>query len=129
MPKKIRKDLEIEIEIPEGVETTIEKNIVVMKKDSKELKRKVASEIKVSKEDKKIKLSVKKARKNEKKKFGTAAGHIKNMTIGLTEGWEYEMEICNVHFPMNVSFDKDKKEIMIKNLLGEKSPEVETELA
>jgi ribosomal protein L6P/L9E len=44
--------------------------------------------------------------------------------ISLFDGFEYELEICNVHFPMTVSFDKAKSEFMIKNLLGEKAPRV-----
>jgi large subunit ribosomal protein L6 len=124
MAKKIRKDLIEEIEIPEDIEAKIENNMIIMRKDSKELKRKIDLEIKAVKQDNKIILSVKKAKKNDKKKFGTAKSHLKNMVIGLTKGWEYELEICNVHFPMNVSFDKDKNEIIIKNLLGEKAPRI-----
>jgi len=124
MAKKIRKDLLEEIEIPEGIDATIENNIIVMKKDDKELKRKIDLEIELKKQDNKIIASVKKARKNEKKKFGTSVSHIRNMIIGLDNGWEYELEICNVHFPMNVTYDKEKKEVSIKNLLGEKSPRV-----
>jgi len=124
MPKKMRKDLISEIEIPEGTEVSIEGNTIVIKKDSNELKKKIDQSIKIEKEENKLILSVKKARKTEKKQYGTAVSHIKNMIQGLNEGFEYELEICNVHFPMNVAFDKDKKEFQIKNLLGEKSPRI-----
>ena len=123
MKKTMRKDFEAEIEIPEGIEASIEAgNILAMKKVSNQLKRSIDEEMAISKEGSKIRLSVKKARKNEKRRFGTMKSHIRNMIDGLSNGFEYELEICNVHFPMTVVFDKAKKEFIIKNILGEKSP-------
>jgi len=124
MAKKTRKDFTFEIEMPASIETSVENNIVSMKKDSKELKRVVSGEVKMKKEGNKIILEVKKASKNEKKKFGTAKSHIKNMIQGLEKDWEYELEICNVHFPITAVLDKAKSEIHIKNMLGEKSPRI-----
>ncbi|MBS3083615.1 50S ribosomal protein L6 [Candidatus Pacearchaeota archaeon] len=46
--------------------------------------------------------------------------HIKNMFHGIKERFVYEMEICNVHFPMTVKAEKDK--VVITNFLGEKVP-------
>ena len=46
--------------------------------------------------------------------------HIKNLFQGLNERFVYEMEICNVHFPMTVKVDKDN--FIITNFLGEKVP-------
>jgi large subunit ribosomal protein L6 len=122
--KLIRRDFIEEIEIPTGMEANVENNVVTIKKDGKEMKRIVDKEISVKKDGNKVILSVKKARKNEKRKFGTAVGHIKNMTSGFTEAYVYELEICNVHFPMTVTFDKAKSQFIIKNLLGEKHPRI-----
>lgn len=122
MAKKSAKDFVFEIKIPEGIEADIEKNTITMRKDGKELRRDINEALKISKEDGKLILFAKKARKDEKKVFGTARGHIRNMIDGLTSGFEYELEVCNIHFPITVSFDKAKSEFMIKNLLGEKSP-------
>lgn len=122
MAKKVRRDISNEMEVPEGIQVTIEDHVITMKKDDKEIKRNINPEISVVQEDNKIIVSAKKARRNEKRKYGTITGHIKNMITGLTEGFEYELEICNVHFPMTVEFDKGKNEVIIKNLLGEKSP-------
>jgi len=124
MAKKTKKDLTAEIEIPAGIEATLEGRVITMKKDSNEIKRAVLGDVKVSKEGNKIILSVKKAKKDEKRAFGTIKSHVKNMIEGLTTGFEYELEICNVHFPMTVAFDKTKSEFIIKNLLGEKSPRI-----
>lgn len=50
---------------------------------------------------------------------GTFESHIRNMIHGVTEGWEYEMEVLYSHFPMQVSVEGD--EVVISNFLGEKS--------
>ena len=52
--------------------------------------------------------------------LGTFQSHVENMFHGVTEGWEYEMEVFYSHFPMDVSVDGD--EIVIENFLGEKAP-------
>jgi large subunit ribosomal protein L6 len=119
---KERKSFNEEIEIPSQVNASIGNNVIIIKKDSKELKRKIESEISASIEGNKIKLEVKNARRIEKRKFGSLVGHIKNMIKGLVEGFEYDLEICNVHFPMTLTFDKAKSEFIVKNMLGEKSP-------
>ncbi|MFB6092197.1 MAG: 50S ribosomal protein L6 [Haloquadratum sp.] len=50
---------------------------------------------------------------------GTFESHVSNMIHGVTEGWEYKMEVFYAHFPMQVTVDGD--EIVIENFLGEKS--------
>ncbi|MEF8801607.1 MAG: 50S ribosomal protein L6 [Halolamina sp.] len=51
---------------------------------------------------------------------GTFESHIKNMFHGVTEGWEYEMEVFYAHFPMQVQAQGE--EVVIENFLGEKAP-------
>ena len=52
--------------------------------------------------------------------LGTFESHVRNMFHGVTDGWEYEMEVFYSHFPMDVSVQGD--EIVIENFLGEKAP-------
>ncbi len=52
--------------------------------------------------------------------MGTFASHVRNMIHGVTEGWEYQMEVFYNHFPMQVKVEGD--EVVISNFLGEKSP-------
>jgi large subunit ribosomal protein L6 len=42
------------------------------------------------------------------------------MFRGVTEGWEYGMEVYYSHFPMQVAVEGD--EVVIENFLGEKAP-------
>jgi large subunit ribosomal protein L6 len=52
--------------------------------------------------------------------LGTFESHVRNMFHGVTEGWEYEMEVFYSHFPMKVRVEDD--EVVIENFLGEKAP-------
>jgi len=52
--------------------------------------------------------------------LGTFESHVRNMFHGVTEGWEYEMEVFYSHFPMQVRVDGD--EVVIENFLGERAP-------
>jgi len=122
--KKTRKDANEEIMVPEEINLELEKETVIMRKDNKELRKTADKEVKIKKEGNKIILFAANARRNEKRRLGTFAGHLKNMVEGLMNGFEYDLEICNVHFPMTVTFDKTKSEFIIKNLLGEKHPRI-----
>jgi large subunit ribosomal protein L6 len=48
---------------------------------------------------------------------GTFESHIQNIIHGVTDGWEYEMEVLYSHFPMQVSVEGE--EVVISNFLGE----------
>jgi len=51
---------------------------------------------------------------------GTFESHVQNIFHGVTEGWEYHMEVFYSHFPMQVDVEGD--EVVISNFLGEKAP-------
>ncbi len=52
--------------------------------------------------------------------LGTFESHVRNMFHGVTEGWEYEMEVFYSHFPMKVRAEDGA--VVIENFLGEKAP-------
>jgi len=114
------KKLYEEFEIPEGIIANLEDDVLIMKKDDKELIRKLPALITIKVEGNKIILSAARNRRIERKLFGTFKSHIKNMIKGFTEGFKYKLQIANVHFPMNVSHDKENNELIVKNFLGEK---------
>jgi large subunit ribosomal protein L6 len=51
---------------------------------------------------------------------GTFESHVRNMVFGVTDGWEYQMEVFYSHFPMQVAVENG--DVVISNFLGEKSP-------
>jgi len=51
---------------------------------------------------------------------GTFESHVHNMIHGVTEGWEYTMEVFYSHFPMQVNVQDGA--VVIENFLGERAP-------
>jgi len=49
----------------------------------------------------------------------TVATHIKNMILGVTEGFQYNMRLVYAHFPIITKIDKDKS-LELTNFLGTK---------
>ena len=120
---EMNKDLAREVEIPEGVSVVVSGNDVVVKGGDKELKRSFdVGKVGVKVDGSKVVLSVKGATRRESKMIGTIWAHLKNMVKGIGEDFVYELEVCNVHFPMNVKVDGDK--ITIKSFLGETTERV-----
>ena len=109
-----------EIDIPEGISASVEEDVLIMKKNDKELKRKLIALIDVKVKGDKIIVSSDRVRKIERRLFGTFKAHVRNMIKGLEDGFMFKLQVANVHFPMNVSFDKENNEFVVKNFLGEK---------
>ena len=115
----MKKELFTEIEIPEGVEATLEENTLTVKGPQGENKRtfkigRLEFEIK----DKKIILGNKVSTKTEKKMMNTLAAHIRNMIKGVQEKFEYKLKVAYSHFPFTVK--QEGNTITVKNFLGEK---------
>lgn len=116
----MKQEITKEIAVPEDISVGLDGNIINVKGPKGELKREFFnSNIKLKKEDGKIVLYAGNATKRERKMIGTIAAHIKNMITGVKEGFEYKLQICSVHFPMNIQVDAANKQIIIKNFLGE----------
>lgn len=114
----MNKDLMREVEIPEGVEVVVSGNKITVKGNGKELVREVDNgKVSMAVADKKFVLKAKGATRRESKMIGTIWAHLKNMIKGITEDFVYTLEVCNVHFPMNVKAEGEK--VVIKSFLGE----------
>jgi large subunit ribosomal protein L6 len=50
--------------------------------------------------------------------IGTIVAHLNNLMKGTKENFVYQLEICNVHFPMTLKVEGDL--VKIKSFLGEK---------
>jgi large subunit ribosomal protein L6 len=114
MEKEI--DYKREIEVPADVESSVENNEVRVKKAGKELRRRFPHII-VEKKDSKIMIRTRDSLRKDKKKINSVVAHINNMIAGLSKDYQYKLQICSVHFPMNVSVKDDF--VIIKNFLGE----------
>lgn len=105
-----------EIEIPQGLEIEVKDNEIFARKENNEIRRRFRRVL-VGKEGDKIIIKIKGETKREKKQINTTVAHIKNMIKGAGEKFVYKLQICSVHFPMNVSIREDN--VVIKNFLGE----------
>ncbi|MBW3001793.1 50S ribosomal protein L6 [Candidatus Woesearchaeota archaeon] len=116
----MKQDFDEVIEIPDGIQVTADKEVVVMGPKG-ELKRSfIYPGIYIKVEGKEIKITSKNATKREKKLIFTYKAHLANMLQGVQEPWVYKLKVCASHFPMNVSVSG--KEFIVKNFLGEKVP-------
>jgi large subunit ribosomal protein L6 len=78
------------------------------------------NEVKLQQTHDKIVVSMKNPRRKEKAYVGTIAAHVRNMIVGVTQGYEYRLKIIYAHFPINVSVEVNR--LVIKNFAGEKTP-------
>lgn len=116
----MRKPINKIIDVPEGMKVEITNKEIIAEKDGKKANKRLPYSKKISVEVKENKISIKsdKPTKREKELCGTIEGHINNCMKGLNEPYIYKLEICNVHFPMNVKIENNK--VVVKNFLGEK---------
>jgi len=120
MEKKQKNKLFEEIEIPGGINAVIEDQMIILKKNNNEIKRKLNPVIDVKIEGNKVIIEARKSTKREKKMFGTIIAHVNNMIKGLNENFQYKLQVAAVHFPVTLSHDKTTNELVVKNFLGEK---------
>lgn len=113
-----------EVEIPEGVNVTVQGRRVTvegplgkLEKDFSHLKK-----IFITKDDGKVRVETYHATKREYAAVRTVASHIQNMITGVTKGYRYKMKIVYAHFPMSLKVQGDK--IIIENYLGERGVRV-----
>jgi large subunit ribosomal protein L6 len=85
-----------ELSVPENVTITVEGNVVTVKGPKGELSTKINENLNV--EVKEGKLTVTRKNDNFKNYHGTANANIKNMIIGVTEGYKKELEIIGVGY-------------------------------
>jgi len=117
----MRKKYEVKVEIPEGIKCVVSQNVLNCSKGNATITRKNSGKgtnMAVSGEE--IVLSCTRANKKDIANIHSQAAHIRNLFLGLNEGFIYELEICNVHFPMTVKLEGNK--LVINNFLGEKVP-------
>jgi large subunit ribosomal protein L6 len=121
MDKAKKKTLDIEMEIPQGIEVKVENTIISVKGPKGEVKKNIAiPNVKVESKDNKVLIKAKKNTKREKKLIGTLKANLKNMFKGSSELHKYSLKVCSGHFPMKVEVKGDT--LTLTNFIGEKHP-------
>jgi len=118
---KEKKSIDVELEIPQGIEAKIDKRTIIIKGPKGELKKTfIVPNIELECKENKMLIKASRNTKREKKLVGTLKASIKNMFKGATESHKYVLKICSGHFPMKVDVKGDT--LAINNFLGEKFP-------
>lgn len=118
---KMRNKINEKIQLGEGVSCEYTDNILKFKKGSVELERTINIPIiNIRVKDNELILEATKGNKIQYKRIKSQIAHIKNLIRGLNNEFVYELEACNVHFPMTLKVVGDK--VLINNFLGEKQP-------
>ena len=112
-----------DIELPDGVSASIDGDKVTLSKDGDSLSRTFAhNRVSVKQSDGALQVFCSLPRRSDKAIAGTWAAHLRNMTKGLEEGFEYRLKAVFSHFPMSLKVEGNK--FTITNMLGEKVPRV-----
>lgn len=119
---KMKKDLTEVIELPEGIDIEMINGMIKLKGKAGEISQKIPPILPLKITDRKIEITVKNSTKKEKKMLKSFVAHIKKTIKGVNEKYVYKLQICFVHFPVTISYDEHKREILIKNFLGETKP-------
>jgi len=109
------------IEVPDGVEVTVNGRVVSVKGEKGALTRDFSeSPVTIQLDGKEMKVQANWPRKREAALVGTVCSHIQNMIAGVTRGFTYKLKIVFAHFPISVKVREDM--VSIENFTGERSP-------
>ncbi|WP_049969855.1 50S ribosomal protein L6 [Haladaptatus cibarius] len=111
----------VEIEIPDEVTADVDHlDLTVDGPEGTVTRRLWYPDITVSVEDNAVVIESDSTDAKTKATMGTFESHARNMIHGVSEEWEYKMEVFYSHFPMQVRSEGDA--VVIENFLGEKAP-------
>lgn len=111
--------MEHTIEIPQGVQASVDDNKVTVKGAKGEITKEFRyPRTVISLNGTTMTIKGESDRKKDRAIVGTWRAHINNMLHGVTQGYAYKMKIIFMHFPMTVKVEG--KTILINNFLGEK---------
>lgn len=93
--------------IPDGVDVKIDNRVIVVKGPKGQLEQSIHRQVEIMIEEKAVVVKVKdETNKNQRALWGLFASLIKNMVIGVTEGFSKQLEINGVGFKATVSGKK-----------------------
>jgi large subunit ribosomal protein L6 len=109
------------VEIPAGVEVGLVGEEVVVAGKGVTLRRRLSHpRVRIAIDGKQATVRCEFPRRRDGALVGTFAAHLRNMIVGVTHGFTYEMKIVYSHFPVKASIKGS--EFVIENFLGEKFP-------
>lgn len=106
---------------PEGFSAQLTEGMLTVNKSGKSLSRTLVRPLITSSlKGNELTIAAPKGSKIQLKEVRSLIAHVKNLVRGLQNKFVYQLEACNVHFPMTLKVDG--KKLVINNFLGEKTP-------
>jgi large subunit ribosomal protein L6 len=110
-----------DIELPEGVTASKENHTLLIKGPKGENRREFRHfKLQMNVESDKVQIYCRLPSIRQKALCGTWSAHVRNMVLGVEQGFEYELKIVYAHFPIKTQVKGD--EFSIENFLGERYP-------
>ena len=121
---KSKKGLDVlKVPKPEGVITTLEDKVLVVKGPLGEVKKDFfKAKVEMIDHENEIELRPLGTKRADAAILNTIRSLVRNIFIGVTEGYRYALKIVYAHFPITVSVKGS--EIHVENFLGERSSRV-----
>jgi len=115
---------EKEIKMPEGLTAEVSGMKVVVSGPKAKLAREFTGMfgIKIERTADGIKASSESDIRKQKSKVGAVIAHIRNMFLGVTEGYTAKLKVIYTHFPVTVKVEDKDRKVLVTNFLGEKTP-------
>ena len=116
-----------ETKIPKGVTVTTKARKVTVKGPHGVLKREFThAVVEISlvgeADDRKVRVGCWGGSRTTRAVVQTLCSEIKNLIVGVTRGFRFEMRFVYAHFPINCNISADKKKIEIRNYIGSRNP-------
>jgi large subunit ribosomal protein L6 len=111
----------IEIEIPQDVTVKVEDSMLTVNGPLGQVQRNLYYPgIDIEVKDGNVVVYTDSKRRKVCSVTNTTASHVKNMIIGVHEGYSYRMKVVYSHFPIQVKVEGNR--VVIENFLGERKP-------
>ena len=108
------------VEIPEGIQVTVEGSKISVTSGDKTLNRSFPLRIiKIEVKDNVVTVTSFSDTAKSHAMVGTFLAHLRNMIKGLQEPFTYKLKVCSSHFPMTVK--QSGNVLQVQNFLGEKT--------
>jgi len=112
------------VAIPDGVQVRLDDGLATVSGKGHTLRRRLSHpRVHLVVDGKQAKVRCEFPRRREAALVGTFAAHLRNMIVGVTDGFTYEMKIVYSHFPVKASVKG--AEFVIENFLGETKVDIQ----
>lgn len=94
------------IELPKGVEVTVDGDMVKVKGAKGELSRQIPKYLDIEIADEEVKIKTQRKSADAMAMYGTIRSHIANMVKGVSDGWEKSLELIGTGYRAQISGNK-----------------------